>query len=154
VGYQEGLASFLATVSRHWYNSTRATECRPSDTGTCNLDVESSAGPSCTAAAERRWPLTTQRFFWDVYETQNDSEADTVAYGQIITTHGSFAPGIGNRKREEWNNGAGSLSGGQPVETGLAAFDGASAGDWWRNYNAIYSVLLQSYARNCNQQYD
>lgn len=152
--YQEGLASFLATVSRHWYNSTLATECRPSDTGICNLDVESSAGPSCIAVAERRWPLTTQRFFWDVYDTANDSEADTQEYAQIIVNHRNFSPGLGNRKREEWSNGAGNLSGGQPVETGLAAFDGASAGDWWQNYNTNYSVLLQSYARNCNQQYD
>ncbi len=154
--YGEGFASFMATVSRHWYNSTLASECLGNETGQCNLDVESSAGSTCTPASEKRWPLTTQRFLWDSYDTSNDGEANALTFARLVQNHANFVPGTANRQRDEWNNGAANLNGaGQPIEDGWAGFDGSSAGDYFLNMLATYGDnLLASYTLNCIQQYD
>ncbi|MFO7564445.1 MAG: hypothetical protein R6X02_17495 [Enhygromyxa sp.] len=73
-GFEEGLATFLGDVAFYGANAASPTTCI-SGPSACPMvfSLEASSGDSCSQLfIERRWPLSTIRALWDVFDTRQD----------------------------------------------------------------------------------
>jgi hypothetical protein len=71
-GFNEGIASFVASTVLYSPQAVAPYDCVIADASPCpqnGFDLERSNGASCdTVAEEHRWPLSTERFLWDIYD--------------------------------------------------------------------------------------
>ena len=89
-----------------------------------------------------RWPLSTARFLWDIYDSANDNESVWETYDRIMDNQYNFLVGNANNQRDEPFNGAGGA---------LNDCDGKSAQDYRALFNANYSVdPAAPFTNNCS----
>jgi hypothetical protein len=106
-GFEEGLATFLGDVAMYWHWAVEPTTCL--STSSCNAwSIEDSAGDGNCAADEHRWPISTDRYLWDIYDTVDDTtytDSVNIHYWQFFTTLENYSSGFANYQCDEpWTN--------------------------------------------------
>lgn len=135
--YEEAFATWVGDVARYWSWDSGSTDICPGvPTGACATLAEPSTvalGGTC-ALNEDRTMQSTLKFFWDVYDSGNDSESVQEDYWQIVFNNTRFAVGTANRQRDEWQ--AGDLDGRGTFDYYWNYWTGRSVSltnPWWNN---------------------
>src|SRR5919106_5878703 len=96
----------MATVGLYSSNAAQPRSCISAAACT-GFDLEVTPA-NCTN--EVRWPISAERYFWDVYDTANDGETLAQGVWHLTDTLHAFDPGTDNRQRDEtWNGSFSSL---------------------------------------------
>jgi hypothetical protein len=133
-GFEEAMATFIGDVSIYWHWAQEPVTCLSSSAcGINTFNTENSTVSGC-ASGEHRWPLTSERYLWDVYDSIDDPNyTDTVhiEYWQFFTTLSQFGAGTSNHQADEaWNSDYSAVD----------AYDGRSAEDFEFNLMDRYAV--------------
>jgi hypothetical protein len=99
----------------------------PYSTNNCSLNVND---------PEARWPISTMRYLWDIYDNHNDADGDTIAegwsnywrmYGNLTNYPSGTSPG---QKDEPWNS----------TYTAIDDYDGRGAILYQSHYDIQYGI--------------
>jgi hypothetical protein len=131
-GFEEAFASFAADSTLYNGNAVAPYGGATEDIG--YLQLETSDRSTGCAAAEASWPLSAERYLWDVYDNRNDGEAiseyDSNLWWRIYRNYQHYAGGTGAYAADEhWNS----------TYTALDWPDGRGSYSYQQNYNLTYS---------------
>lgn len=145
--FEEGLATFAGDSTLWFPNSPGPTSCLSS--GNCPVNsstrIEETHFPFATnncnltsGDPESRWALSAMRFLWDVYDTVNDCDDDTIGegpqnYWRMYANMQNYAAGTStNQIDEPWNSDFSAIDN----------FDGRGSSSYNQNYAAFMSLGL------------
>jgi len=117
--FEEGFATFSGDNTLWFPNAVAPTSCN--STGRCTLTssnkLEETHFPfstnNCDTSVdtpENRYPMSTMRLLWDIYDSTNDADGDTMAEGTGAFWHmyanmANYASGVSNHQIDEcWSN--------------------------------------------------
>jgi hypothetical protein len=117
--FEEAFATFVADTTLYFPNAVAPHTCLAAQgtactTGQFNLETSSASGGvnncgnlAAPTGPEKRWPLTLNRFLWDVYDAPNDSEAIAEGvsnYGRLLDVLSLYPTGTTyNDNNAPWN---------------------------------------------------
>ena len=117
--FLEGYATFIGDTTLWWPNAVEPTSCLSQFTCPVTDDtrIEKSDFPyskfmcdTSAATPEIRWPMSTMRTLWDIYDDHNDADGDTVVegwgnYSRFFTNLQNYPAGVADHQLDEpWSN--------------------------------------------------
>ncbi len=130
--FSEGIATFAADSALYFPDAASPTSCLSSGACTPFSSWSLEANETSCSSGQQRFPFTTIRYLWDVYDTVNDGESvpeGPCCYWMMMGVLASYPSGTGgNQADEPWNSNY----------TGLDARDGRGTNSWGANYNAAF----------------
>jgi hypothetical protein len=117
--FEEGFATMMADTTLWNPDAVAPTSCLSS--GRCSVNVNTNietthypyATNNCSLSAtspEARWPISVQRFLWDVYDSHNDCDGDTIqegwdAYWRLYAVMQTYPNGVDDHQIDEvWSS--------------------------------------------------
>jgi hypothetical protein len=145
-GFEEAFATFLADSTIYNSTATAPHSCNSSSACSANTyNIETSNGSSC-ATGESGWPLSHERYLWDVFDQVDDGETVTEAspdrWWRMYRIYQHYPAGTGAYAADEhWNSS----------KTALDDKDGRGSYSYRRNYSSFYSFDVSSVrSHNCS----
>ncbi|WP_437566176.1 hypothetical protein [Sorangium sp. So ce542] len=143
--FEEGIATFFGDVANYWFDAPVPTTCLSSSwCSTAAFNVETSSGLNASCATdEERWAISVERFLWDVYDDQVDTnynDSVSISFSQFFSTLDGYASGFSNRQIDEaWSSSS---------YTTIDNHDGRNQDDFVFNLNSVHSVNAATQADN------
>lgn len=134
--FTEGVATALANVGLYFQNANTPFTCGNASTSCDTAGGFSLEATPASCATERRWELSTERYFWDIYDSVNDSESLSMPMWHIVDTIHAFDPGTGNRQKSE-------------VGSSISDPDGHSTTDFMENWKVWGTDSSAVLTKNC-----
>ncbi len=156
VGFEEAYATLGANVTLWDTTAVNPTSCLTNYT--CfdgngmplpNTNIEATSYPYATdncVAGENRWPLSHMRFMWDVYDSHNDADGDTIQEGIdcfwcLWTNLYRYPEGTAaNQTDEPWNS----------TYSYIDNYDGRGSLSYSANYNIQWKNIGTLRVDNCS----
>lgn len=133
--FEEGIASFFATAAMYSAANPNPTDCLSA--GYCELwwnNIETSTGWGSCSAGEDRWPLSHERYLWDVYDSVVDgnySDTISVPFWYFISSLLNYPTGTNDQQHDEpWN----------ASYSAIDDYDGRSSGDFYYNFYVRFGI--------------
>ena len=140
--WTEAISTFMSDVSRYWDdNGEVADTCSWFELQQCAYMLDDN--PVCNGG-EHRYPLSSIRFLWDAFDQRVDgpnSETNNESYEDLTAALSLFAPGTGERQRDEWT-----VSGTGNGPSNSSSDQGGTYDYWWLYHGPM---LEPSYSNNC-----
>lgn len=147
--FNEGIASFIASVALYRPEAVAPHNCVGIFQSACineDNNLERSNGASC-ALDEDRWPLSTERFLWDIYDDVREdyvvaADYDRRPFHEFFDRLADYPDGLADHNDDEpWGDSA---------RTVVDNYDGRSGEDmkYWFDVNGFNPFNQR--ALNCN----
>ncbi len=138
VQFEEAVATAFANVALYYPHAADPDTCLSAGECTTNLETH----PSSCSSSRRRWEISAERYFWDVYDSNSDYTEDDLSQGvwHLADTIHAFDNGTGNRDKDEiWNSSY----------TSVVDKNGRSTEDFARNWKTWGTDSLDILTENC-----